>query len=368
MSTLLPDFGGRSLETVFPSIGAAIGVDGYANTLDLPSAPRYVVMLVDGMGFDLLRDHAMAAPFLSSLPLGDPMTVGVPSTTATSLTSLGTGLNAGRHGVLGYTNRIPGTNQRLNSLKWDQPVDPLEWQPHETVLQRLQADDIAVTVVNDAMFAESGLTLCSQRGVPFRGIETVWERLDEIVDASELSAQSIVYAYESRLDHAGHARGCGSPEWEAMLTTIDTDLRLLREDLPADAVLVVTADHGMVDVPKEGRFDLDQHPELRKDVTLVAGEARFRHIHTRDGAAEDVALRWQQMLGDRAVVRTQDGVEEWFGPIDPLVRPRIGDVLVASLGNFAVFSSVDFAIEQRMTGFHGSVTPTEMRVPLLVSR
>lgn len=352
---------------LFPSVGAALGLAGFDNTLGLPAAQRYVVLLVDGMGHDLLREHADVAPFLSGLLVDPPITVGVPSTTATSLTSLGTGLAAGRHGVLGYTNRIPGTNTRLNSLKWDQPVDPLQWQPHQTVLNRLAVAGVDVSVVNDAAFAESGLTMCSQRDVPFHGVGNVWERLDAVVDAIEASPRAVVYAYESRLDHAGHARGCHSQRWIDMLATIDTDMRQLREDLPADTALVITADHGMVDVPAGDRFDLDNHPELLVGVDLVAGEARFRHIHTRNGAVDEVAGRWREVLGDRAIVRTQDGIEDWFGPIDPLVRPRIGDVLVAALDDFAVFSSSEFAIELKMTGFHGSVTATEMQVPLLVS-
>ena len=365
---LAPAFGGRSLEMVFPSIAAALGMPGFDNVLKFPEAPRYVVMVVDGLGYDLLRDCGDAAPFLSSLLVDEPMTVGVPSTTATSLTSLGTGLPAGQHGVVGYTSRVPGTTNRLNSLKWDQPIDPRAWQPHATVLNAMLAAGIDASVVNEAKFAASGLTLCSQRDVPFHGVSSVWERLDVILDAVEESPRSVVYAYESRLDHTGHAKGCRSPEWLSMLTTIDTDLQRLREELPADTVLIVTADHGMIDLPRDGRFDVDEHHDLLQDVVLLAGEARFRHVHTRTGAEADVAARWTAVLGDRAIVRTQDGIEDWFGPIAPEVRPRIGDVVVASLGDFAVFSSQEFAIELKMTGFHGSVSAAEMQVPLLMAR
>ena len=364
---MIPQFGGRSLEMLFPSIGGVFGMAGFDNVLELPEAPRYVVLLVDGLGYDLLRECGAAAPFLSSLLVDGPMTVGVPSTTATSLTSLGTGLTAGLHGVVGYTSRVPGTTQRLNSLKWDQPIDPRDWQPHATVLQAMKAAGIDASVVNDAKFAESGLTLCSQRDVPFYGVNSVWERLDVILDTIEANPRGVVYAYESRLDHTGHAKGCRSQEWLAMLTRIDQDLLRLREELPADTVLIVTADHGMIDLPAEGRFDVDEQHGLLDDVVLVAGEARFRHLHTRAGAEAEVAARWSEVVGDRAIVRTHEGIEDWFGPIAPEVRPRIGDVLVASVGNFAVFSSKEFAIELKMTGFHGSVTAAEMQVPLLIA-
>nr|MCW2727385.1 alkaline phosphatase family protein [Aeromicrobium sp.] len=368
MTLALPGLGGRrTIDEIMPSVAAALGVEGFTDTLGLPAAPRYVVFLVDGLGLELLREHAEAAPFLSSLHNIEDVVCGVPSTTVTSLTSLGTGLQGGQHGMVGYTARVPATGRRMNSLKWDQPVDPTVWQPYPTVLQRLSEAGISASSVNDSRFEGTGLTVCSQRGVPFHGIDSVYERLDVVVDVIESAPRSVTYAYESRLDHTGHSLGCGSPEWRDMLTTIDTELAELRDELPRDTVLIVTADHGMINLPFEDRFDVDLVPRLLDDVTLLAGEARFRHVYTQPGTEHEVAARWRAELGDRAVVRTQDGIEDWFGPISPDVRGRIGDVVVASLGDFAVFSSREFAVELKMTGFHGSITEPELRIPVLVA-
>ncbi len=360
--------GRATIDTLLPSVAAALGVDGFANTLGLPEAPRYVVCLVDGLGLDLLRDHAELAPFLSSATNIDDIVCGVPSTTATSLTSLGTGVRPGEHGIVGYTCRVPETGARLNTLKWDQPLDPAQWQPVTTVLQRMLEGGVATSSVNHAKFIDTGLTLCSQRGVPFHGVESTHERLDVVLDVIEAAPRSMTYAYESRLDFTGHAKGCGSQEWRDMLAVIDAQLAELRRELPEDCVLIVTADHGMIDLPAENRFDVDSEPALLQDVTLLAGEARFRHLYTRAGAADDVAARWRARFGDLVEVRTRDESEEWFGPLRPDVRGRIGDVLVAALGNFAVFSSEEFAIEMKMTGFHGSITEAELRIPVLVAR
>ncbi len=359
--------GRHTLDELLPSVGGALGVPGFTDVLGLPTAPRFVVMLVDGLGLHLLRDNAASAPFLSALPGIDDVVSGVPSTTATSLTSLGTGLRPGEHGVVGYTSRVPATGERLNSLTWDQPVDPVAWQPHRTVLELLQDAGVAASSVNDAKFASSGLTLCSQRGVPFHGVNSTWERLDVVVDIVESAPRGVVYAYESLLDHTGHAKGCRSEQWREALSSVDADIAELRANLPDDTVLLITADHGMIDLPQRHRFDLDEHPVLRDDVVMVAGEARFRHLYTRSGAESAVAARWREMLGERAVVATQDGLDDWFGPIAPEVRGRIGDVVVASLGDFAVFSSVDFAIEMKMRGFHGSVTEPELSIPVLIA-
>jgi hypothetical protein len=235
------------------------------------------------------------------------------------------------------------------------------------MLERIADGGVPASVVNDAKFEQTGLTLCSQRGVPFHGVRSPWERLDVVVEVIESAERGFVYTYESVLDHTGHKSGCTSPEWRDQLVAVDAEVRRMREELPSDCVLLVTADHGMIDLPEAGRFDLDAVEGLRDGVELVAGEARFRHLYTARGAAEAVAERWRAELAERAVVALRDEAAEWFGPISPDVQGRLGDVVVASLGDFAVFSSKDFPQELSLRGFHGSVTEPELRIPLLVA-
>jgi hypothetical protein len=152
------------------------------------------------------------------------------------------------------------------------------------------------------------------------------------------------------------------------LRRLDGEARSLREALPGDTALVVTGDHGMVDVPDTDRIDVDAVAELSDGVVLLGGEARFRHVYTSAGAANDVAAAWRAVLGDRAWVCTRDEAEaaDWFGPVDDRVRPRLGDVVVAARGTNAAVAKRRFPVEAQMRGFHGSLTAAEMYVPLLV--
>lgn len=368
---VLPAYHDRSLGDVLPAVSAAIGVDaGLGPTsLLLPEAKSYVVFLVDGLGYELLRHHPEQAPFLHSL-LGEqpPATVGVPSTTATSLTSLGTALTPGTHGVVGYTSRIPGTDKLLNALAWDAEVDPRAWQPHTTAFARLATAGVHATVVNRRDFAGSGLTVAGSRGAEFVGADKVGERLAAVLAASG-RAPSVTYMYNSDLDWTGHAHGVASMAWQLELSMIDAEAEQLRESLPPEVRIVVVADHGMVDSPVERRIDVEDHPELRDGVALVGGEARFRHLYCRGGAVDDVVATWRDVLGDRAEVLARDDVlaRGWFGELEPDVRPRIGDVLVACREDHAVLSSADFPIETRLVGLHGSLTSAEMLIPILVA-
>src|SRR4051794_11174443 len=195
-----PAYGGRTLGDVLPAVARALGVEVgfHETTLSLPPASRYVVFLVDGLGQRLLEAHREHAPYLHAM-LREPGFAGVPSTTATSITSLGTALAPGQHGLVGYTSRIPGTDRLLNALMWDKQVDPLEWQPNDSGFARLHAAGVHTTVVSKREFVDTGLTLCGFRGSDFVGGDKVGERIAGVVAASA-EDPSVTYVYDGDLD------------------------------------------------------------------------------------------------------------------------------------------------------------------------
>ncbi len=366
-----PAYHDRSLGDVVPAVAAALGVSPEVlgdrpPGLDLPAAPSYVVLLIDGLGARLLQRHRQVAPFLSSL-LNDDLwgTAGVPSTTATSLGSFGTGLTPGAHGLVGFTSRVPGTDHLLNALFWDKRIDPTEWQPAPTAFARLMAAGVDVTVVNKREFASSGLTVAAHRGAAYVGADRVGERIAAAVAAS-YSSPALTYVYDGDLDWTGHRYGVASSHWIQQLAMIDAEAEQLRDALPPRTRLLVVADHGMVDCGE--RLDIDDHSELREGLVLLGGEARFRHLYSSRGAVDDVAATWAGVLGERAEVLTREAAvaRGWFGETRAAVLPRIGDVVVACRGDLGLFSSVDFSYETRLIGLHGSLTPEEMYIPVLV--
>ena len=369
---LLPAYGRSTLADLLPSVGHHLDVPGCdADVLGLPAANRYVVLLVDGLGHDLVLRAADRAPWLAARLADRALTSGVPATTVTSLTSLGTGLPPGQHGLVGITSRVPSTGAILNALSWESDLLPEVYQPHPTVFERAAAAGVAVSSVALQRFARTGLTQAALRGprfVPFPSEKDTQLRIDLIADAASRGQRTLVYAYERELDHTGHAQGCGSSAWLDQLTRIDTMLARLREALPSDVVLLVTGDHGMVDVPVARRLVIEDEPELAAGVDVVAGEARFRHLYVDRDAPSSVVRRWRDRLGARAWVRTRDEAidEGWFGPVRDDVRARYGDVVAAPSGDWA-FMTRTFPQEMELVGMHASLTPVEMRVPLVVA-
>jgi Type I phosphodiesterase / nucleotide pyrophosphatase len=364
---VLPSYDGGGVVDLLPSIASVLGFDA-PNRLYLRGSDRFVVLLIDGLGWNLLNRHLAEAPYLASLlDRSSRLTAGVPSTTASSLTSLGTGLPPGSHGMVGYTQRIPGTDRLLHSLRWDSEVDPLVWQPHDTLFERLERSGRSVTVISKRAFAESGLTLAALRGGTYIGADNTAERLAAAF-AGSVRRPSLTYVYEGDLDGTGHRAGCRSDAWLEQLARADAFALALREALPAVVTLAITGDHGMVDIGTADRVDVDVEPGLMDSVELIGGESRFRHLYCMAGAASAVAARWRGRLGASAVVmeRAEAIAAGWFGRVSSVVAPRLGDVMVACIDPIAVESSSRFPMETRLIGMHGSLTADEMYVPLLV--
>jgi hypothetical protein len=364
---------GPALADVLPSVARSLGVPWPrvpgAHDLAFPPARRAVVVLVDGLGHDLLVSRAGHAPFLRSLlPGALRVPSGFPSTTATSVASFGTGLAAGVHGLVGYEALVPDTGAMLNELSWEDGPDPRRWQPHETVFEVAARAGVDVTRVGPAFFDGSGLTEAAARGGRFVGAETLTERVDAVLAAVRRSARALVHLYWEDVDKVGHVSGPQSWQWGDAVEQVDRELARLAASLPDDCSLTVTADHGMVDVPMADRLDVAVEPRLAAGVRYVSLEARAPQLYVETGAADDVRAAWSSVLGDRADVlsREEAVAAGWFGPVRPEVLPRIGDVVVAMRGRFAVVDSRRASPRLlALIGLHGSLTEAEVAVPVV---
>lgn len=359
----VPRYGERSLADLSSSVLTSLGVPGGANPLELPELPRACVLLVDGLGWELLGEHADQAPFLSSLP-GRPLTAGFPATTVTSLSSLSTGLPPGSHGMLGYQVAVPGEGRLLNCLRWDEGrTDPAAFQARPTVYGRANAAGVTASYIAAGIYAGTGFNQAITRGSHYVPADSLGQLVARAEDA--LTGRAHVTVYHSELDSTGHLYGAGSRTWRHQLRFVDLLAERLAEILPAGTALYVTADHGMTN-PAD-RVDVDATPALREGVALLGGEPRARHVYARPGAAGDVLAAWRAELGDRAWVLSRDEAvaEGCFGAVDPLVLGRVGDVVAIPRTDLAIVAAEAEPVESSLVGMHGSLVSAEQLVPLL---
>jgi predicted AlkP superfamily pyrophosphatase or phosphodiesterase len=374
--------GRGSLADVVPSLLCGLGVAGFTDRFGLDPARAVCLLLVDGLGWHALRQHRADAPFLTSLTAGrEPITAGFPATTAASVATIGTGMPVGEHGIVGYTFATPD-GELLNALSWHthgggRQVDlrerfiPEDIQPRPTALQRAAAAGVRVTMAVPHAHRDTGLNRAALRGAHFQGVHALGDLASSALAAISGSERSLCYAYHGDLDLLGHVSGVGSLAWRLQLIHVDRLAAAIAEGLPPGAALVVIADHGMVTVPEHGRLDFDTEPSLQAGVRLLGGDPRARYVYTEPGATDDVRSAWRELIGDRAWIRTRDEAiaAGWFGPVvEPHIRDRIGDLIVAARTDFAIVQSRVTPRMSQLIGHHGSLTADEQLVPLLVYR
>lgn len=361
---VFPQYSGDSLRNVMPSVIAAL--DGKRGPIDLPRASKYVICMVDGLGWNILYAHARHAEHLTG-QRAQSLTCSVPSTTACSLTSLGCGIAPGQHGMVGYTFLDPEIGKVVNALTWENGrTDIASFRQVPTQFEKLAGLGVASAAVTLGRFAGSALTQSAFSGTalhPRPEDETDTDATVGLV-AHALAHHDVVYCYERLLDHAGHSFGVGSWQWLEQLEAADDLAAGLASLASEDVCVLVTGDHGMVNVPEQHRIIAEDEPHLA-GFTHIAGEGRFRHLHTDD--PRGLARAWRSFLGERAAVMLkQEAIDDgWFGDVvTARTAARLGDVLVVMREDWAVMSNV-FQTEFTLVGMHGSLTVDEMLVPLI---
>lgn len=374
--------GARHISALLPAACAALGApvatrihhDGEAlrRALGIPYARAMVVVLVDGLGWWNIAMRVGHAPYLRSL-LSDsanqhPISTCSPSTTVAAMATFGTGTCPGMTGMAGYTQRNVDTGKLCQLIQFTDAPEPRDLQREPTIFEQLRIQGVRATSVGLPKFKDSPLTRAALRGSLYCGSGRPGERIAKV--ARSANEPGLTYWYVRDTDKVGHAYGWSGEQWTAALEHVDEQLLAMRRGLPAGTVVVITADHGMIDAHPEQRIDIAQDEALREGVAMVAGEPRASMIYVCEGEdLERVAARWRERLQGLAVVWTRQeamaaGV---WGPVDERVMPMLGDLLVMAMGSVTIVDSRVHS-EQGMTlpSVHGSMSRMEMDVPCLI--
>jgi hypothetical protein len=372
-----PDPNLPHLADVVPSVLSAMGVAGFDAPIPLPGEiAGACVLLIDGLGADLLDTYAEDAPVLATLR-DRRLQVGFPSTTVAGLAAIGTGCRSGEHGMVGLSFRLPGADV-VNALGWRphpwgrdlrDELPPEHVQPMPTTFERASSAGMAVSVISGAQFTGSGLTRAVLRGGRYVGVQALGDLAACV--RSAVADGGFCYGYHSELDLLGHVYGPGSTAWRMQLRHVDRLVESIVEGLPPGGLLAVVADHGMVAVDPSEVVDVDASEPMLDGVEAIGGEPRARHVYVADGAADSVLAAWRETLAQRAWVVSRDEAISagWFGDrIGDDVRFRIGDVVAAARGSAGIMRRTVESLLSSLIGQHGSLTPAEQQVPLLLAR
>jgi hypothetical protein len=360
MDPVRPSYGGDAITSLIPALVGGRPAPAMPSCVE--GADAVVLLLLDGLGWQAVEAHRSLLPELAGLE-GGPITTVAPSTTASALTSLATGLAPSQHGLVGFRMRVG--DDVLNILRWQttgnhRAPDPFDVQRHTAFLGR------PVPVVTRSEFRHSGFTDAQLRGARFVGwnaVSTLVEHCRRLVDAGE----RFVYGYYPSVDTVAHEYGLLDSFYVSELRAADRLVGDLLDVLPSTTALLVTSDHGQVHVDAGGWVELH---DLAPMIAMYAGEARFRYLYSKPGAAADLAVAAREAVGHQAWVLTREELfaEGWIGPApEGPIGSRVGDVVLAAREPVA-FVDPTLPMETKLIGMHGSLTPDEMYVPLLGGR
>jgi len=365
---VIPDYSGANISGVVPGILlSSPGTRPDWFPAPLANATSVVLLLIDGLGWNQLRERAERAPFLSGMQGGPITTVG-PSTTASALTSLATGASPLEHGIVGY--RMDMGDGVMNSLRWTLNDRDMRKVFEPTLVQPIPPfAGHSVPVVSRADLENTAFTYAHLRGSRPNGWRTPSSIITQCARLASHAGERFVYAYYDGLDKTAHECGLGA-NYDDELSFVDWLVASLHAALPSSCTLVVMADHGQVHV---GNNVVELPENLMRLVHHQSGEGRFRWLHARRGHETELSRMCRDLYADRAWVTSKEQVvdEAWLGPVrggrgqDAAIR-RLGDVALVPYTATTFHDPMDSG-PFTLIGRHGSLTADEMLVPLLAS-
>lgn len=378
---IAPHYAAASLSTVLPAIATSVG---HKSVLDLsyesggsergtaaaeawnlsPNQSTFL-FVVDGLGFNNIQDFAAEAPFLASMNKSEPAYSGFPSTTATSMSLIGTGTSAGVTGLVGYSALNPISGEIGNFVSWRDVPEPLELQRQPVLFEHLMGAGFQVQSIGLSRYNGSGMTQAALRGSSYIEINNLQGTLDRALENA--GKPMLTHVYWAEIDKLGHHYGVGSREWLQALKEFDHALERFVEKLPYGNQVIVTADHGMINVDTQQRTDVGKNFALSRGLRGIAGEPRCTHVYfnSMSGAKKAQAV-WIEEIGENGLVLTRDEVIELglYGPVEPHVTNWIGHLMVLAKNNATIVDSTNMSpMALNLRGVHGSLTPTEVLIP-----
>lgn len=382
-----PDYAAGGITALSRAVHAFLDGSAQEPPLDViewDGAEKVVLLVLDGLGWTQLNYafEAGAAPTLRDLA-GEggllKLTTTLPSTTATALVSLHTGLSPIEHGYVGtrlfleevgiiadmLTLTVLGSETSVLSLGLARD----DLVSGETLLSAARKQDLGAYALTREEFRKGGFTQILYQGGEIEGYRSVADLLGTLTRICRQGGRGLVCAYWGSVDQACHLQGSRSGAFLATLTRFDSHLRKEFVDRANGRVLLlVTADHGHVDCPPERTVELTEHPDLLATLAMPpTGDARLPYLYAKEGRLEALLDYLDHHLEDVAdwILAEEALNAGLFGPYTTSKRKgRLGDVILLPRENYC-FTHAGLPGPQEFIGRHGGPSSQEMVVPLL---
>lgn len=352
-----------NLKDVFRS--AINSIDGLSNPMQLPKVKSSLVIMVDGLGWHNLTQYSGHAPFLKKhMSKSSKGYCGFPSTTASSLVSLATSVTPAKHGFIGYRVFDRNRNQSVNLLT-GLDVSTVD----EYLSERIRTQDESRTVVvSRSEYRDSAFSAATFGSARFIGAADIEERFEIALMELNSPSSQVVYLYVPELDQTAHKFGYQSNKWIERLELIDAQVQKLVRGLASNRGVILTADHGIVDVSRENQIYLDECENL-SGVIDVGGDPRstFLYFDHKDEIARNRAILEEHLAGLASVHTVQDLVDCGLYGTEVNTKANVLPdlVVMAKPGRACYHRSFAKPASMEMIGQHGGITDQEIGIPII---
>ena len=363
MKYVLPDYENCGLN-VIASIMKHFGVPGHKKThpvMDRILEKKYskvVFMLFDGMGMDVLERYLDESDFLRSHNR-HVMKAVYPSTTTNVTSSYETGLYPKEHAWLGWT------------LYFDEIEKPVDIFINKSNGEEAAEYDVAWRYIpKESLFdkvTEAGVEACSVSAFTDEYYAETTEDLFAITkELCEKEGRRYIYTYWNEPDHHMHGHGCHVEELGDILKEISARTEKLVSQIPDDTLVILTADHGLIDAK---HHYLDDHPRIADMLRHVPTvEARAASFHVKKESLADFPRVFREEYGENFLLLSRDEFIDQFlgeGEEHPKLRDFVGDYMALSTDRDCIDK---YRSDFELKGVHAGLTPQEMLVPLIIAK
>ncbi|MCA8923549.1 MAG: alkaline phosphatase family protein [Planctomycetes bacterium] len=384
-SAVLPDGQRPNLVSLIRALsrlcGGAAQPDAHADVLaeEVGEAEHLVFVLIDGMGISHVRQ--LEPDGFLRRHQRDELTSVYPSATASAITTLATGCWPSQHGVVGWWSYVPERDLALTCLPFLERFSgaplarrglvPTDLYPQAALLRDFTRDTCCYQFARIADSAYSRYFRGDSPGGSYEDLPdaaaTIQGRL------AQADGPTYTYLYFSLIDEASHTHGPAGEATLELLRRVEADLEALAGALGPSARIVVTADHGLIEVPEAGKHVLTHDDPLVALLrTPPSGEPRAPVFHVQPGELERFAQGFRARFGERFALLDLDDVEalSLYGPgkLHATARQRLGDfVAVAHDRDVILYRPGERPTStELLVGYHGGLLPDEMLIPLIL--
>lgn len=351
-------------------LSAYLALSSSDNPLKLAQKKSYLVILADGLGTANIKSAAGHAGFLNQkLMSAKSLFSGFPATTSSSLTSLATGAANGSHAVLGHRVYDRAKSQNINFLNdLGLELDPREYQDLETISEQAAKNGVVVSTIGPSEYDKSGFTMATMPNAAYIPAQSFQDRFTAAKKALSVP-NSLTYLYFPELDQFAHRYGSNSKQWLSAIEELDAELVKFARLIPSTAGVILTADHGVIDVEPARHIYLDEY-ECFSDLEQIGGDPRVSFLYFHEGT--DLATKLGEIaeaIGNICeVVTIADLIAAgWLSNLSEQAKRVAPDlVLLPKADRVAYHRGFAKARSLLMIGQHGGMTQAEWEVPLIV--